>query len=266
MLLSIITINRNRKEDLDATFRSVFSQSDTSFEYIVIDGGSTDGSVELIHENTSRIDYWVSEPDNGIYAAMNKGAKVAKGEYLLFLNSGDRLYDSEVLGRALEMLRNQDSDIVAFNVGKELAYGRILTYRPPEQVYFRDFFENWLPHCSTCIRSAIFKRVGMYDESMRIVADWKFFILAICRYDATYKHIDLLLSRFQYGGISGKKEMAALIARERHSVREMYFKPFYEDILKIIHWKKQFKRYTGYTLVFNVLRWGRRTAFKLTGR
>lgn len=265
-LLSIITINRNRKDDLEATFNSVFSQPTQNFEYIVIDGGSTDGSVELIHQYASRIHYWVSEPDKGIYDAMNKGAQAAQGKYLLFLNGGDTLYTSDILTQALDMLGRQDQDIVAYNVGKELAYGRVFIFRPPEQFYFRDFFERWIPHCSTCIRRTVFMQIGMYDTSMRIVADWKFFILALCKYDATYVHLDLALSRFQYGGISGKKEMQALIEQERRSVLETYFKLFYEDILTLVHWKKQVKLYTGYTFAFNILRWGRRTIFKLTGR
>ena len=96
-LISIITINFNDKIGLQRTFDSVFAQDFNDFEYIVIDGGSNDGSKELIEENTDKISYWISEPDKGIYNAMNKGIKVANGEYLLFLNSGDKFYNKKSL-------------------------------------------------------------------------------------------------------------------------------------------------------------------------
>ena len=84
-MLSIITINYNNINGLQNTLKSVFCQSRHDFEWIVIDGGSTDGSKELLEKYTNRINYWVSEPDHGIYEAMNKGIKVAKGDYLQFL-------------------------------------------------------------------------------------------------------------------------------------------------------------------------------------
>ena len=95
--LSIITINYNNLAGLQKTFESVFNQTFQDFEYIVIDGGSTDGSKELIEQYHDKIDYWVSEPDSGIYNAMNKGIVRANGEYLQFLNSGDSLLGENIL-------------------------------------------------------------------------------------------------------------------------------------------------------------------------
>ena len=86
--ISIITVNFNNTEGLQRTVKSVVNQRFSGYDFVIIDGASTDGSVEIINENSSKINYWVSEPDNGIYNAMNKGLKIAQGEYLLFLNSG----------------------------------------------------------------------------------------------------------------------------------------------------------------------------------
>src|SRR5215213_3812369 len=94
---SIISINLNNAEGLQKTFDSVFNQTFTDFEYIIIDGGSSDGSEEIIKENADKFSYWVSEKDDGIYDAMNKGIAKATGDYLLFLNSGDHLLDSSIL-------------------------------------------------------------------------------------------------------------------------------------------------------------------------
>ena len=112
-LISVITINFNERVGLERTFESVFNQTFQDFEYIVIDGGSNDGSKELIEENTEKISYWISEPDKGIYNAMNKGISVAKGDYLLFLNSGDILYKNDVLSVSkIEQITDKQVNLV----------------------------------------------------------------------------------------------------------------------------------------------------------
>ena len=106
--LSIITINLNNAAGLRKTIESVVNQTFTDYEYLIIDGGSTDGSVEVIKEFADKITYWVSEPDKGIYNAMNKGILKARGEYLQFLNSGDWLVDNEVLFRVFSLNHFED--------------------------------------------------------------------------------------------------------------------------------------------------------------
>lgn len=97
MKISVITINYNNHDGLKKTIQSVVSQSYNDIEYIIIDGGSTDGSVDLIKEYNDKIDYWISETDNGCYHAMNKGVKVASGEYVIFMNSGDYFYADDII-------------------------------------------------------------------------------------------------------------------------------------------------------------------------
>ena len=103
MKFSIITINYNNKDGLEMTINSVLGQSFQGFEYIIIDGGSTDGSIDIIKKYESRIDYWVSEPDNGVYNAMNKGIRKATGDYINFMNSGDAYHSSSALGTVVIM-------------------------------------------------------------------------------------------------------------------------------------------------------------------
>src|SRR5574339_979809 len=102
--ISIITVNYNDKAGLEKTLRSVTSQTLKDFEYVVIDGGSNDGSKELIESYADKIDYWVSEPDKGVYSAMNKGIKAATGEFVIFMNGGDLFYDTQVLENVQKML------------------------------------------------------------------------------------------------------------------------------------------------------------------
>ena len=106
---------------MQKTIDSVITQTYKDFEWIIIDSGSTDGSVELIKEYTDEVSYWISEPDNGIYGAMNKGIHLAHGEYLLFMNSGDQIYDKDVLSYAVPLLKGVD-----YYIGEQSVAGRIL--------------------------------------------------------------------------------------------------------------------------------------------
>src|SRR5690348_5936351 len=106
--LSLITINLNDLQGLRKTLDSIFTQTFTDYEYIIIDGGSTDGSLEEIKKSQDKLVYWTSEKDEGIYNAMNKGIVKAKGEYTLFMNSGDYLYSEDTLNKVFENANNED--------------------------------------------------------------------------------------------------------------------------------------------------------------
>lgn len=197
--ISIITINYNNLEGLKKTMASVFNQTFLDFEYLVIDGGSTDGSAEYIESQSDNIDYWVSEADRGIYNAMNKGVSKASGEYLLFLNSGDHFFNDEVLKENIHYLEHYD--LIYFNqevMGKEGAEIRTL----PSKLRFSDLFFNSWPHNATFIKKTLFEKVGLYDESLKIVSDWKFFMLALFNHHCSYIKINATLSTFYLGGIS----------------------------------------------------------------
>lgn len=217
MKYSIITINYNNKEGLRKTIESVVNQSCKDFEYIVIDGGSTDGSREVIEEYAGRIDYWVSEPDKGIYNAMNKGIKVARGEYLNFMNSGDSFYDKEVLCNTLPYLK---ADIV---------YGRLFYYDHRERsVYLKGspnmfhFYDNTLNHQSSFISRKLFADT-LYDESYKIVSDWKFFIEKLVIQNCSFTTMPVKVGLFEGEGISDTGN--ELGANERKDVLEKMFPP-----------------------------------------
>ena len=108
MKISIITINYNHAEGLRCTIKSTIAQTFTGYEFIIIDGGSSDGSVDVIKEYANKIDYWVSEPDGGIYPAMNKGVQQAHGKYCIFMNSGDEFYAKDVLEKIVGMELKED--------------------------------------------------------------------------------------------------------------------------------------------------------------
>ncbi|MBI9042253.1 MAG: glycosyltransferase [Lutibacter sp.] len=226
-LISIITINFNNLEGLKKTMQSVFEQTYKNFEYIVIDGGSTDGSAAYIENHKDTIDYWVSETDTGIYNAMNKGIKVAKGEYLLFLNSGDHLINTNVLSDCNSFINLYE--LIYFNlkiINTNDSYIRCY----PDKLPFSYLVNDTLPHPATFIKATLFDKVGLYDENYLIVSDWKFFIESICKYNVSYKRIDRTLSVFYLDGISSQLNNREIINKEKNKILNKEFSAYVDDI------------------------------------
>jgi glycosyltransferase involved in cell wall biosynthesis len=226
--LSIITVNLNNTKGLERTMNSVFHQTFKDFEYIIIDGGSTDGSKELIENGSNNFVYWVSERDNGIYHAMNKGIKKAKGDYLLFLNSGDYLINDGILENIISEL--DGTGIIYGNIFLVINREKSWTGHYPAKLSFQYFVDSSLPHPATFIKRTLFDKVGFYNESMKIIADWKFFLDAICRYNASYKHIDKTISVYDHNGLSSKAENLEGMQKEKRTVLEEEYAVFLNDI------------------------------------
>jgi glycosyltransferase involved in cell wall biosynthesis len=218
MKISIITINYNNLAGLIKTVNSVINQTIKNFEFIIIDGGSTDGSKEYIQQMNEFIDYWVSEPDNGIYHAMNKGIEVAKGEYCLFLNSGDYFLENTSL-----------SILVKSSIGYDIIYGDIIfegtnkVYRASSKLDFNYFLSDTIPHASALIKRELFKKFGLYNQKLTIVADWEFFIKCVILYNVSYFHVDKIMTVYQIGGISLNTAYRDIHKLERTEVLNKYF-------------------------------------------
>ena len=200
MKYSIITVNYNNKEGLRKTIESVIHQTFSDFEFIVIDGGSTDGSKEVLKEYDAQIDYWVSEPDGGIYQGMNKGIKKAKGDYLNFMNSGDCFYSSDIL----EIVSNYQSD-ADFIVGKDYHYNSE-THQghasiQPSRLTMIHFFIATLDHQSSFIKRELFND-SLYDEGHRLVSDWIFYTEKIVKEQKQVQFIPDIICRREEGGLS----------------------------------------------------------------
>lgn len=199
MKLSIITINFNDRDGLDKTIQSVINQTYKNFEYIVIDGASTDGSVDVIKKYADRLTHWVSEPDTGIYNAMNKGTRMAQGEYCLYLNSGDFLAADDVLEKAFSY--NFMEDIVSCNL---MLFDNIneTLQKPPQHISLFTFFNGSLPHPSTFIKRGLLNRIGGYNEKYRLMSDWCFFLDSLIVHNCSYRTLDIMLSKYNCFGLS----------------------------------------------------------------
>ncbi len=200
---SIITINRNNRSGLKRTIDSVLMQTRKDYEYIVVDGASTDGSAELKHQYP-QIDQFISEPDEGIYNAMNKGISLAHGKYCLFLNSGDTLYDKDVLSEAMLKLNQSGScDIISFRLmlpGND-------SYFPRKAFDYLHFLPGCIPHQATLIRRELFDSIGKYREDYRLISDFIFFFKALCLKKVRFLTEDIPFCNYEMNGLSTNREL-----------------------------------------------------------
>lgn len=207
MRLSIITINWNNAIGLDKTMQSVAAQTFREFEYIVIDGASTDGSVEVIKKYESRFGHlkWVSEPDSGIYNAMNKGLRMAIGEYIQILNSGDILAGNHVIEQMQAALKEREyPDILYGNMLKSFPDGRLIRDRgfagiPPTML---GFIRGTLNHDPVYILRSLFDKFGYYREDLPITADWRWYVEAIPFGGIIPVYVDIDVTIFDMTGVS----------------------------------------------------------------
>lgn len=195
MKLSVITINLNNKDGLKKTIESIVSQNFSDYEFIVIDGESTDGSVDIIKQYEDKITYWVSEKDTGVYNAMNKGIKQAKGEYYYFLNSGDKLVSDNVFSTIFE--NNPHDSFICGNFIAEHKgdLQKDESYKNRNWNFsLYDLYAGFLCHQAFFIKADNFEKYGLYDEDYKIVSDWKLFYqaIAIDRAPVLYKDVDIV--------------------------------------------------------------------------
>ena len=224
MKLSIITVCKNVESAIERTMLSVVTQNcfSENIEYLIVDGASTDKTVEIIKQYAEKYPIrWISEPDSGIYNAMNKGIKLATGDYLLFLNAGDYLVHYNVIKSLMDLFESGEFDVI---------YGNVLCINPQTEQYFIKavknpsiffFFENSLPHQAIFYKRSLFDKFGLYNENFPIIADNIFNKKIICDNHVVAKYIDQIISVFLGDGISSTHNN--LSSKERDIFQEQYF-------------------------------------------
>jgi len=219
--LSIITINKNNAVGLKKTIHSVVCQTNIDFEYLIIDGASDDESVEIIKKYSNSITYWISEPDTGIYNAMNKGIRKAQGNYCLFLNSGDWLVSPETLSNVFREIKNNHSDI--FYSDRKNSNNKIIRY--PEFLTIDYLARRPINHQNSLIKRSLFFEHGFYNENLKIASDWEFFLKELWEYKSTFFHLKTNISVFDTSGISSRSQIS-----ERYNEYAIIFKNVFQEL------------------------------------
>lgn len=222
-LVSIITVVYNGAEHLEQTIQSVLSQNYQPIEYIIIDGGSTDGTLEIIKRYAGSLSYWKSEPDHGIYDAMNKGIQRAHGELIGIINSGD-WYEPHAVKITVETLDQND----------EIVYGMLRMIHNEQEFqitrYSHTFLDlNMIPHPSSFITKTCYELLHYYDDSYRYSADYDFMLKA-SRSGIKFKPMNHVVANFRLGGLSSTPKAAyeTLQIKRKYGIRNTFL-----DVAKV---------------------------------
>ncbi len=224
MKLSIVTINYNNLSGLQKTIDSVLQQSFKDYEWIIIDGGSSDGSEDVIKTYQSHFSFWCSEPDKGIYNAINKGLSHAAGDYIQFLNSGDWLYDSTSLEKAFAQIDGK-YDIYYGNMVQVNDGGKLNPITYPDELGFLFFPYNNICHQATFYKRSLFEN-NPYDESFGIVSDWAMNLKLLFN-GATFKHLNQFIVYYDNQGRSSAAD------QKHHIERTAAFNKYVPQQIKI---------------------------------
>lgn len=256
MKLSIITVNLNNAAGLRKTIESVAGQSFSDLEYIIIDGGSNDDSISIIKEFSHKIIYWISEPDEGIYQAMNKGLKYSNGEVITFLNSGDEYYSPFSLEMAVNFIKKKwaEAELFFFDFiyqsdnGKTLISSLDVTNK--YIIYGKGF-----GHPSTFYKKNLFELIGGFDENYRISADRVFYMKAIVQNKLAFAYLPFAVSVFHEGGLSTNSNYTDIMQEEDKNIINTYYNSFEKKIISSRLFRKLLRmRFIG-TLLIRFLDW-----------
>lgn len=255
MKISIVTVCLNTAATIAATFESVFAQTYLDYELVVIDGGSTDGTREIIDHYRKRIAYYVSEKDHGIYHAMNKGVRAASGDFLLFLNANDTLYAPDVLERVAAAAATYPQARLLFGnanvVPDDGSPAWIKDNSQATDKFF--FFYNSTSHQATFYHRELFTTVGLYNENWRIISDWEYSVRCLCEHRVPALYLPFVVANFTLGGVSCQKEHLRAHFRERAAGQKLHFGSYYPFLRADVFLKKNFNslyKHLRHTQVF----------------
>lgn len=218
--ISIITVSYNEENTIEKTILSVLNQTYNNVEYIIIDGNSTDNTTSIIKKYQKKIDVVISEKDNGIFDAQNKGIKISSGDYLFFLNAGDYIQNNQTIERIVSQKLNKD--IVYGDIVFELNSGKKYRKNSPDKIRNLNMFVESVPHPAIFFNKEIFEKYGYYDTKYQISADYDFILKAIFGLKLSYKHIRVPIAVFNLRGISSTFEKSTVYANERSEIQKKY--------------------------------------------
>lgn len=217
-IISVITVVYNGEKGLENTMLSILNQNYINIEYIIVDGGSTDSTKDIIRKYEEKISYWVSEPDMGIYDAMNKGVKLSQGEWIIFMNSGDIFNNKEVI---LQIFSSHIDTMTHIIYGNTLIENTKIS--PPATINKKYFFFDTICHQSIFIRRSVFEEIGYHNLNYKILSDREFLLRAVIR-KLNFKYVDVDVCLWETVGFSSQN--IHLFQNELSIIRNIHFNSF----------------------------------------
>lgn len=253
MKISIITVSYNAAATIEQTISSVVNQRYKDIEYIIIDGGSTDGTVDIIQKYADKIAYWVSEPDKGIYDAMNKGIKAATGDYIQIIGSDDCLYDSDTISKVAKNIQSDEehsaglADIYSYGIYGVDDGKHIEKYAGNAHAKNNPDNHDMIPHGGMFVKRSIYLD-NLFDISYKISADYKFFLTCFMNHEIKFKFFDMPVMYFSLAGMSSVNEEKAVKENTR----------IYDELgISFVGWKFYIKKVMRMCGLFSLVEWRR---------
>lgn len=226
--ITVVTVCYNAVKDIEKTIQSVTCQTYPNIEYIIIDGASSDGTMDVVLRYKDKINLIVSEPDKGIYDAMNKGIIKATGEWIIFMNAGDVFNSTNVLELMVAKLQHgicilRGNIIRVYGNFKVKSYG--VTSQNPDLM---DMFDNTFHHQACLIQKSLFDKYGLYSTEYKLCSDWKFFFDCVVLYHVKTYYVDITVAKFQMNGVSTYRTLQCIEERRN------YLKSLYGDMFDFL--------------------------------
>jgi glycosyltransferase involved in cell wall biosynthesis len=247
--ISVITVCKNAVKTIEETILSVLNQSYQNIEYIVIDGVSTDGTLEIIKKYENKITKLISEPDSGVYNAMNKGISMATGDILYFINANDTVYDNYVFEKITNYFQKDNELEFLFGdfqfTTQSKTNGSVVKHNKVHTIFTFVYYN--ICHQAIFYRSRVFREYGLYDESYKIFADYELNVKLLVENRLKAKYLNLLISKFEEGGISTAKndEILKKHSDERKRIYSKYFKKYHFILFILSKTDRFFMKFFG---------------------
>ena len=242
LLITIVTVCYNAGDKLEKTIQSVVTQTYPFIEYIIIDGASTDNTFDIATKYNKEIALFITEKDNGIYDAMNKGIKLATGSLVIFLNAGDYFVSKDVIDIYLSKINVRDADLFYGRIVWNDAVNKELILSDHNNTKFqKDLMNSNFPHPATLYKKEIFNKVGFFNLTYRILSDYEWNVRALIVEKIKFQYINTIVTVFFVDGVSNSLANADTIKNEQDKIKMFYSKNAYLNYL----FQKYFKNKKG---------------------
>jgi len=234
MKISIITACFNAQDTIEETIRSVAKQTYDNIEYIIVDGSSTDNTLQIIENYRDMINILISEPDSGVYNAMNKGIKVATGDLLFFLNADDIFINELVVQQFAEFAESNNTGLLLGDIILLDKYDGRVYHEKQSLIDNIQLLKSTIFHPATFFRKEVFERFGRYSEENKIASDYEWYLNYFIKNNGDYSYLDKPVSVFSMGGLSSDERYSKIHKEERERIQKQYFSERKFKILKFL--------------------------------